>query len=79
MSRLDREPPNANLSKGCWGFFPTFPPPCPPGESVTCVGVVAGNQGCVWVRGVEVRRVGFDAVYEKEMMQPLDIVEVELC
>jgi hypothetical protein len=36
-----------------------------------CVGAVCGvaASGCA----------GFDAVYEKEMMQPLDSVRMELC
>jgi hypothetical protein len=36
-----------------------------------CVGAVCGGaaSGCA----------GFDAVYEKVMMQPLDMVRVELC
>jgi hypothetical protein len=36
-----------------------------------CVGAVCG--------GVARGRAGFDAVYEEEMMQPLDSVRVELC
>jgi hypothetical protein len=36
-----------------------------------CVGAVCGGVAC--------GRARFDAVHEKEMMQPLDSVRVELC
>jgi hypothetical protein len=36
-----------------------------------CLGAVCGGAACGSTR--------FDAVYEKEMMQPLDGVRVELC
>jgi hypothetical protein len=62
--------------KGVGGFYP--PPPgeydvreggsYPPG---VCVGAVSGGAACGRRRS--------DAVYDKEMMQPLDGVKVELC
>jgi hypothetical protein len=40
-------------------------------QSGACVGAVCGGATC--------GRARFDALYEKEMMQPLDSVRVELC
>jgi hypothetical protein len=34
---------------------------------------------CAVSGGAACGRAGFDAVYEKEMMQPLDSVQAELC
>jgi hypothetical protein len=39
--------------------------------SRACVGAVCGSAAC--------GRARFDAVFEKEMMHPLDSVRVELC
>jgi hypothetical protein len=71
---LHREPPEFNLSKGCWGFL------IPPRggdvrkggsyQSGSCMGAVSGGAAC--------GRARFDAVYE-ETIQPLDSVQVELC
>jgi hypothetical protein len=75
-SGLDSYAPKSNLSKGCSGGFTP-----PPGEGVVhgggcvhlgaCVGAVCGvaASGCA----------GFYAVHEKEMMQSLDSVRMELC
>jgi hypothetical protein len=40
-------------------------------QSGSCVGAMSGGAAC--------GRARFDAVYEKEMIQPLDSVQVELC
>jgi hypothetical protein len=38
-----------------------------------------GVRRCTECGGAAYRRARFDAVYEKQMMQPLDSVRVELC
>jgi hypothetical protein len=66
---------NPTSPKGVGGFLP------PPGECALRSGgrVQLGACGGAECGGAACGRAGFDAVYEKEMMQPLDNVCVELC
>jgi hypothetical protein len=69
---LAREPPKSSLSERCWGYSP-LPRRGERGAH--------GVSGChSWARvsaiggGAACGRVRFDAVYEKEMVQPLENV-----
>jgi hypothetical protein len=74
-SRLDQYPPKSNLSERWWGVLLLLWDCAVRGggnvQLGACVCVLCGvaASGCA----------GFDAVYEKEMMQPLESVGMELC
>jgi hypothetical protein len=69
---------NLTSSKGVGGFYS----PPPPGECVVREGGSCQSRACKWVGavsgGVACSHARFDAVGEKEMVQPLDNVQVEL-